>query len=89
MSNYATEIDLKNATRMDTLDFAKNTQNPKRNEAKKDILSITNLHTTTTALNAKTNEVKIKMPNISNLATATAVSAVENEVPNISNLVKK
>ena len=89
MSNYATEIDLKNATRMDTSDFAKNTQNPKRNEAKKDILSITNLHTTTTALNAKTNEVKIKMPNISNLATATALSAVENEVPNISNLVKK
>ena len=76
---------------MDTSDFAKNTQNPKRNEAKKDILSITNLHTTTTttALNAKTNEVKIKMPNISNLATATALSAVENEVPNISNLVKK
>ena len=89
MSNYATEIDLKNATRMDTSDFAKNTQNPKRNEAKKDILSITNLHTTTTALNAKTNKVKIKMPNISNLATATALSAVENEVPNISNLVKK
>ena len=89
MSNYATEIDFKNATRMATSDFAKNTRNPKRNEAKKDIPSITNLHTTTTALNAKTNEVKIKMPNISNLATATAVSAVENEVPNISNLVKK
>ena len=29
------------------------------------------------------------MPNISNLAIATALSAVENEVPNISNLVKK
>ena len=35
------------------------------------------------------NETKDEIPNISNLATATAVPAVENKMPNVSNLVKK
>ena len=29
------------------------------------------------------------MPNITNLATTTALTAVENKIPNVSNLVKK
>ena len=55
---------------------------------KKKIPSITNL-ATTTAPNAKINKFKNKKPNITNLATTTAHTAVENNVSNISNLVKK
>ena len=33
--------------------------------------------------------VKGEIPCITNLATATALSAVENKIPNVSNLVKK
>ena len=35
------------------------------------MLSLTNLATTATAINAKINEVKNKIPNITNLATTT------------------
>ena len=35
------------------------------------------------------NEVKKEIPIITNLATNTALIAVENKIPNISNLVKK
>ena len=35
------------------------------------------------------NEIKSKIPNTANVATTTAVPAVENKVPNVSNLVKK
>ena len=42
--------------------------------------SITNLATTTTALNAKINEVEKKIPNTLNLATNTAFTAVENNI---------
>ena len=52
------------------------------------ISSITNL-ATTTALNVRINEVKKKILNITNLFTTTALIAVENKIPNISNLVKK
>ena len=61
----------------------------KTNEVKKDIPSITNLVTTTTALNAKTNYVKDKIPNITNLATSTSLSAIENKIPRVSDLFKK
>ena len=33
--------------------------------------------------------VKDKILNIANLATTTALTAVENKIPNVSNLVKK
>ena len=49
--------------------------------------SITNL-ATNSALDAKINEVKGKMPSFTNLATTTALIAVENKIPNVSNLVK-
>ena len=42
-----------------------------------------------TTLNAKINEVKGEMPRITNLAITTVLSAVENKIPNVSNLVKK
>ena len=50
--------------------------------------SIANL-AITTALNAKINEVKDEIPNITNVPITTAPIAVENKIPNISNLFKK
>ena len=47
---------------------------------------ITNLATKST-LNTKINEVKTKMPSITNLATTTALTAFENNIPDVSNLV--
>ena len=41
------------------------------------------------ALNAKISEVKGKIPSITNVATITALSVIENKIPNVSNLVKK
>ena len=59
-----------------------------RNEGKGEMLDITDL-ATNDSLNAKINEVKSEIPNITNLATNTAFTAVENKIPNVSNLVKK
>ena len=39
-------------------------------------------------INAKISEVKNKIPSITNLATTTALTAVVNEVTNLSDLVK-
>ena len=63
------------------------TLNAKINEVKNEIPSLINLGTTT-APNAKINEIKNKIT-ITNLATTTALIAVENKIPNFSNLVKK
>ena len=53
------------------------------------ILDTTNLPANA-SLNAKINEVKGEIHNITNLATTTtALTAVENEIPNVSNLVEK
>ena len=52
------------------------------------ITDITNWATNTT-LNAKINETKKEIRSITNLATTGACSTVENEMPNISTLVKK
>ena len=49
---------------------------------------ITNL-ATKTILNTKINEVKTEISSIIGLATASALTAVENEIPNVRNLVKK
>ena len=43
---------------------------------------------TTAACNTKINEVK-KIPNITNLAIITVLSAFENKIRSVSNLVKK
>ena len=42
-----------------------------------------------TTINLKINEVKSKIFNITNLATTTDLTAFENKIPNVSNLVKK
>ena len=44
---------------------------------------------TNTALIAKIKEVKNRICSITNLGTNVAPSAVENKIPNVSNLVKK
>ena len=50
---------------------------------------ITNL-ASKTFLNAKINEVKAETPTINNLApTTTALTAVENKIPDVNNLVKE
>ena len=40
-------------------------------------------------LNAEINEVKNEIPTITNFATTIALTAVENKIPNVNNLVKK
>ena len=66
------------------------TLNSRINKVKGEIPSITNL-AKTSALNAKINKVKGKISNSTNLATTTttALTAVENKIPNVSNLIKK
>ena len=44
---------------------------------------------TNTSLDSKINEVKDEIPNITDLVTTIALTAVENKIPNVSNLVKK
>ena len=58
--------------------------NAKINDVKGEISSITNL-ATNPSISAKINEFKGEIPNI----TTTAVTTVENKIPNVSNLVKK
>ena len=53
-----------------------------------EIPDITNL-ATNNALNAKINEVKNKIRSITNLGPTTDLTAVENKIPKVSNLVKK
>ena len=66
----------------------KTTLNAQINEVTGEIPCITNL-TTAATLNAKINQVKSKILSITNLASTTAFTAVENIIPNVSNLVKK
>ena len=77
---------------LDITDLATNASlNAKINEIKGKISNSTNL-ATNDFLNVKINEVKDNIPNIPkipNLATITTLTAVENKVPNVSNLVKK
>ena len=62
------------------------TLNAKINEVKNEIPSITNLPTTP-ALNAKINEMKNKIPNITNFATTTALTDLENKIPDHSKYI--
>ena len=52
------------------------------------MLNITNLATKTT-LSPKINEVKGEIPNNTKLAATSALTAAKNEIPSVSNLVKK
>ena len=49
---------------------------------------LTYLLATSAGVNAKINDVKGKIPNITNLAGTIALTAVENKIPYVSNLVK-
>ena len=42
-----------------------------------------------TNYNAKVTEIEKKIPSITGLVTTVALTAVENKMPNVSNLVKK
>ena len=42
-----------------------------------------------TIFNAKITEVEGNIPNITGLATSSALTAVENKIPDVNNLVKK
>ena len=44
---------------------------------------------TNTSLNPKISDIKNKIFNITNLASTTALTAAENKIPNVSNLVKQ
>ena len=39
--------------------------------------------------NAKTNEIEGKIPSVNGLGTNSALTGVENKIPNVSSLVKK
>ena len=52
------------------------------------IPDITNL-ATNTSVNAKIIEIKGEIPSITNLTTTVALTAGENKIPNVSDLVKK
>ena len=62
--------------------------NAKINEIKNEIPSTTILDTTA-APNAKINEAKGEIPYIINLANNTALTAIENKIPSLSDIVKK
>ena len=66
----------------------KGVYNAKIKNIKDKILDIPKFATKTT-LNAKINEVKCEIPSITDLATTSALTAVENKIPNVNNLVKK
>ena len=58
-----------------------------KNEVENEIPSITNLADNRS--DVKINEVKGEIPSITNLATTAALTAIENKIPNVSDLVKK
>ena len=42
-----------------------------------------------TNCNTKISEIAVKIPSITGLATVAALTAVENKIPNVTNLLKK
>ena len=52
-------------------------------------ISDTNRLVKKTDYNAKITETEVKTPSITVLATTATLNAVENKIPNISNLIKK
>ena len=105
LSNYATKADIKNISHIVTSSFALKTNlaNLKTEVDKLDIdklvpvpvdlskLSdvVKNDAIKKTDYNAKITETENKIPNISNLATKTALTTVENKIPDTTDLVKK
>ena len=105
LSNYATKADIKNISHVDTSSFTLKTTlaNLKTKVDKLDIdklkpvlddlskLSnvVTNDVVKKTDYNAKITGIEGKIPDISNLSTKTALTTVENKIPDTRGLVKK
>ena len=105
ISNYATKADIKNISQVDTSSFALKTNlaNLKTEVDKLNIVKlvpvpddlrklsnvVTNYVIKKTDYNAKITEIQNKIPCIRNLATKTALTTVENKIPDTSNFVKK
>ena len=86
-----TPVDLSKLTNVAKNDVVKkDAYNAKIKTIEDKIPDITTLATKTT-LNVKTKEVKGEIPSITNLdtTTTTALTAVKNKIPDVSNLVKK
>ena len=66
----------------------KDVYNAKIKNIEDKIPDITNL-TTNTTRDARIYEVRKEIPSITNLTSTTALTTVENKIPNASNLVKK
>ena len=61
----------------------------KISDADKRFLILVDLLNKKTDYNVATTELEIKITSISGSATNSALNAIENEIPNVSNLVKK
>ena len=82
-------VDLSKLSNVVKKDVIKKTEyNAKIKIIEDKIPDITNFATKTT-LNAKITETEGKIPSVNNLATKTAFTAVQNKIPNVSNLVKQ
>ena len=82
-------VDLSKLSNAVKNEFVKKTEyNAKIKNIQDKIRDINNL-TTKTILNTKINEVKAEIPSISALVTTSTLTAAENKIPNVSNLVKK
>ena len=102
LSNFKSEVDKLDIGKLETtpFDLSKLSNIVKNNVVKKEVYNakikniedkipdITNLATKTT-LNTKTNDVKTEISSISGLAATSALTAIENKIPNVSNIVKK
>ena len=105
LSNYATKVDIKNISNVDTSRFALKTNlfNSKTEVDKLDINKLVSVLADLSKLsdvvkndlvketdyNAKITEIENKFPDISNLATKTALATVENKISNVSGLATK
>ena len=86
-----TEYDdlVRNVTAIDTSKLANKADSAgKIKDIEDKIPDITKL-ATIDALNAKINEVKDKIPSITNLAATDVFTAIEDKIPDVSDLVKK
>ena len=53
------------------------------------LMSLRQVNMLKTDYDSKISDIEGEIPNITGLATSTAFTAVENKIPNISNLVRK
>ena len=53
------------------------------------LMSLRQINMLKTDYDSKISDIEGEIPNITGLATSTAFTAVENKIPNISNLVRK